>query len=83
MTYRPGDWLTYGHPLRNQPGKADQLTQVDADTVTTALDEITTALRSLDPATTRKGSAPIEEDSYGDAISGRAITASLRTWPLG
>ena len=30
----------------NQPGKADQLTQVDADAVTTELDEITTALRA-------------------------------------
>jgi hypothetical protein len=28
----------------NQPGKADQLTQVDADVVATELDEITTAL---------------------------------------
>jgi hypothetical protein len=46
LMYRPGDRLAYGHRLRNQPSKADPLTPVDADAVTTELDEITTALRA-------------------------------------
>jgi hypothetical protein len=36
LTYRPGDWLAYGHLLRKQPFKADQLMQVNADAVTTS-----------------------------------------------
>ena len=43
----------------NQPGKADQLTQVDADAVTTELDEITTALRAAPRSCTRARTAEL------------------------